>query len=83
MAGTVSTEQPPKGIDDDLKEWLTRLVINLNNKLRNVDDYEVLYAVPDKVFIGMTRYFGAAIATTAITAEGLWIYKSTGWAQII
>lgn len=83
MTRQISSEQPPSDIDDKLSDWLIRLVRSINNSFHNVDDYDVLYAVPDKVFVGMTRYFGAAIATTAITAEGLWIYKSTGWTQII
>ena len=47
------------------------------------EDFEVNTKLPTRVKIGMTRYFGAAIPTTPITAEGLWIYKSTGWTQIV
>jgi len=75
--------QPPDGIDDNLKNWLSQLTINIDSELNRVHDYPVLYALPNKVYVGMTRYFGAAIPATAIVAEGLWVYKSTGWVQIV
>lgn len=81
MAGKISTEQPPAGTDEDLSEWLSRLATRVNNIFDKVDDYEVLYIEPNKLFLGMTRYFGAAIPGTGIMWEGIWAYTSNGWEQ--
>jgi len=83
MGRNISNEQPPVSTDDDLKEWLARRMVELNIAFGQIEDYDVLYQIPEKNFVGMVKYFGAAIPTTAITAEGLWCYKSTGWTQIV
>jgi len=83
MPKYVSAEQPPESVDPELIEWLTRRMIEMNIAFAQVEDYDVLYQLPEKYNVGTIRYFGAAIPTTAITAEGLWCYKSTGWTQVV
>lgn len=83
MARSISQEQPPQSVEIALREWLSRRFIEVGMALSSGEDYEVHYTIPTKTVVGMTRYFGAAIPTTPITAEGLWIFKSTGWTQIV
>ena len=78
----VPQEQPPLDTEKELTEWLTRQIVAINIELNKSKDFEVLYILPDKLYIGMVRYFGDTIDAT-VTAEGLWCYKSTGWVQII
>ena len=83
MTKAISQEQPPVDVDEDSREWLVRRFVDVGIAIGKSEDFEVNTKLPTRVKIGMTRYFGAAIPTTPITAEGLWIYKSTGWTQIV
>ena len=78
----IPTEQPPASTDLSLRAYLTRMFHAISNELLK-SRYEPRKDMPDKVRVGDIYYFSNAIPTTSITAEGLWIYKSTGWTQII
>ena len=80
MSQQIPQIQPPNGFDPVLTEWLTRFLNEINTALQVVEDYAPLYQMPPKVSVGMVRYFGAPVLPD-ITAEGLWIYKGTGWTQ--
>jgi len=74
--------QPPAGTDQDLVRWLNGLQVSINDKLIRINDYVPRYTLPDKPQAGMVRYFGEALGGD-ITAEGLYVYKSTGqWVLI-
>ena len=68
--------QPPAGTDQDLVRWLNGLQVSINDKLIRINDYVPRYTIPDKPQAGMVRYFGEALGGD-ITAEGLYVYKST------
>ena len=65
-----------------IARWLATFYQSLLASFQSVHDYDVLYNEPDKLSIGMTRYFGAAVTATVITSEGLWVYTSTGWQKL-
>lgn len=79
---TISGEQPPSSTSPELAEYLARMFRDVDIAVDNTDMLEVRYILPVKPVVGKLYYFGAAIPTTAITAEGYWGYKSTGWIQI-
>lgn len=81
MIRNISQESPPSSMDGESAEWIARRLVEISIALSQTQNMEVLYAEPDKPEIGHIRYFGAAIDAT-INAEGLWLYKSTGWVQI-
>ena len=78
----LTDEQPPIGTEGKLAEYLSRMFKDAKIADSQSDQLRVRYILPDKPQIGKIYYFGAAIGTTAITAEGYWGYKSTGWVQI-
>lgn len=66
---------------ESISRWLEEFKNLVVDSFKTVHDYDVLYVEPAKLSIGMVRYFGAAVAATAITSEGLWVYQSTGWVK--
>ena len=74
-------EQPPEGTDDKLKEYLSRMFINVDLALSNRDQLKKCSVLPDKPSIGKVYYFTQVIGAT-ITAEGYWGYTSSGWVQL-
>lgn len=67
----------------ELTRYLNRLVADINLALQEVHYFSPRNTFPNKYRVGELFYFADAIPTTPITGEGLWIYKSTGWIQII
>lgn len=78
----ISQEQPPQDTPQELTEWLARQAVSINMELIKAKDFEALYTRPDKEYIGMVRFFGAAVDDT-IDSEGLWLYKSDGWDKVL
>lgn len=78
----ISSEQAPSHLDADLISYLDRMRREIQLAFNTISQLSVLYVLPAKPQVGKIYYFGAAIPTTAITAEGYWGYKSTGWVQI-
>lgn len=76
-------EQAPDHVDHKFRSYLERMFINIDNEFRLVHKFPPRKTMPLKASIGAVYYFEAAIASTPITGEGLWIYKSTGWVQIV
>ena len=73
----LSSEQPP-GEDESLKEWLTRLVININGILSTIFDLEHVRQLPEKIVDGMLRYFPSAMPPE-ITYPGPWVVIDGVW----
>lgn len=65
-----------------LPGWLDEFKNLLVDCFKTVHDYDVLYSEPEKVTIGMVRYFGAAVSGTTISYAGLWQYTSVGWKEV-
>jgi len=75
-------EQPPINTDNQLKEYLFRQLLTLENRSLQLGNLEILTALPTKPSIGKVYYFANAILPS-ITVEGAWIYKSTGvWTSL-
>lgn len=79
---SIGSETPPVDVDATFKDYLVRMRAAINIALSSPDYFAPRSTMPAKVKIGNIFYFSAAIPTTDITGEGLWIYKSTGWTLI-
>jgi len=78
----IPVEQPPTEFSDIQREYLNRMVLNINLAFASVYKLPILYTLEEKPLIGKVYYYGAAIATTAITSEGFWGYTSGGWSKL-
>jgi hypothetical protein len=81
MAGSlIPADQPPKSFNEEQAEWLNRMfhLARLSDQNSDIIPTHVA-SVPAKPKIGKVYFFAAAIPATAITGEGYWGYKSTGW----
>ena len=80
---SISIQQPPESFEGIEKDYLVRQLVQINLALGQANYFTPRNNLPLRVRVGEVFYFNAAIPTTPITGEGLWIYKSTGWTQII
>ncbi len=79
----VSEEQPPFETEAMLREYLSRQFRAAKLEDDNKDQVSRYTAIPTKVSIGKAYYFTQAVGGDPdITQEGLYVYKSTGWAFI-
>ena len=74
-------EQTPNGTPPELAEYLGRQFATIERTLSIQQKPPLLSQVPLKPTVGKAYYFVAALSPE-ITAEGLWLYKSTGWVQL-
>jgi hypothetical protein len=74
-------EQPPVNTDNQLKEYLFRQLLTLENRSLQLGNLEILTALPNKPSIGKVYYFANAILPS-ITYEGAWVYTSYGWTSL-
>lgn len=74
-------EQTPNGTPPELAEYLGRQFATIEHVLQVQQKPPLLSVVPLKPIVGKSYYFTAALSLE-ITAEGLWLYKSTGWVQL-
>jgi len=72
-------ETVPKGLSPDLENYFTRMAQSIDDLQSNLVP-EHRTSVPTRPVIGRLYYFKHIIGQ--ITAEGLWIYKNTGWVHI-
>ena len=74
-------EMPPLGTNMELSDYLIRNFTKASNAFTD-NNYNVPRdTLPKKVRVGEVYYFSTSIDAN-ITAEGLWLYKSTGWVQL-
>lgn len=81
MAG-FTVEVPGSGFTDEQKEYLARQFVRIDLSLRSTNKLELRYVLPQRYNIGEIFYFAAAIPATAITSEGVWVYRSDGWSKL-
>ena len=74
-------EQVPQNLPDNVREYFARHLGRLELALQNTDQLQRYTSLPAKPSIGKIYYFSNAVLPT-ITAEGAWLYKSTGWQQL-
>ena len=77
----ITGEQPPVSADTALREWLSRLALQINSAFDSVNDFEDNKRLPDNVFPGMLRFFAAPILPD-ITTAGLYFYLDDKWNRI-
>lgn len=75
-------EVPSKGFSDEQRGYLARQFVRIDISLRAANRLDVRYTMPLKYNIGEIFYFAGAIPTTAITSEGVWVYRSDGWSKL-
>ena len=74
--------RPPDTTDPDMVAYLEQMFEEVALEIRNSGKFARRDKLPQDPEIGRMYYFNAAIPTTAITSEGWWGYKSTGWVNI-
>lgn len=78
----IQLERPPiEGIDPNIVRYLDHLVDVIQDLTDQQPRFKPLNNIPTKLAVGRVYYFSRAIDAT-VNAEGLWLYKSTGWIQI-
>jgi hypothetical protein len=79
-ARLVPNIQPPIS-DAALKEWLNRLIININGAFSTQVDFTPIGYMPTKYRNGSAFYFSTAIAPD-ITSPGPWMYVEGTWQKL-
>lgn len=78
-------EVPPDHVDPEFRSFLNRQFLDISNELVQTNKFIERREMPYKPQVGNIYYFGDPSSNSydaAITAEGWWGYKSTGWSQI-
>lgn len=78
---TIITQNPPDGLDPDLKEYLTRMFFQITIESEKNTTLPQRGIKPDRPVVGKLYYFSRAIDTD-ITSEGYWGYTSSGWVKL-
>ena len=81
----LSGEAVPDSVEEELREYLNRKFIEIENAFQAPSKFPERKEMPYKPQIGDVHYFGNPAThnyDAAITAEGFWGLKSTGWVQI-
>ena len=74
----VSINPPPTLEDEELQEWLARLLVQINLTIGRSDYYPPVGMMPERAENGMLVYFNQAILPD-ITAAGPWMYVEGTW----
>jgi hypothetical protein len=85
MARGIGQESPPASFATDQQDFLTRRFIDVGTALGQSNHFTPRKEMPYKPQIGHVYYFNdptGAGYDAVITAEGLWVYKSTGYTFI-
>lgn len=82
---SISQEQPPFEIDEDLREYLIRFRTDVDSALKAASKFPERKQMPYKPQIGDQHYFGNPAThnyDAVITDEGMWAYTVTGWRRL-
>lgn len=80
---SISLEQPPSDTPDNLKEYLTRMLVNINIATQNNAWIIPQTRKPDRPQVGRLYYFKEIIpGDPDITEVGLYVYTAEGWLSI-
>tara|TARA_R110000744_G_C19371578_1_gene562702 strand:+ start:5348 stop:5599 length:252 start_codon:yes stop_codon:yes gene_type:complete len=74
----VSIGRPPMGDEDQLEEWLDRLVISINSAIQVNGNFEIAKSLPAKIEEGMVLFFDKIILPE-ITYTGPWVVVDGVW----
>lgn len=77
----IYVENPPASVDPTVSDYLIRQFTEVNEGLRSGQLFVPRYREPEKVKVGQVIYFAQPVPPD-ITAEGLWVYTSTGWLAV-
>ena len=82
MTSKLPQEQPP--VDDPIKlrEWLTRLVFQINASITNMFSLDRVSKLPESVTDGLVKHFRPAIPPE-IDWEGPWIWNGGEWRPMV
>jgi hypothetical protein len=76
----VSMDQPPISLDAMSREWLSRLIVNINSCIDQIHDMDGLVEIPKNPQDGMVRYFKMPV--DVITSIGFWGYSAGTWTKL-
>lgn len=79
---SLSQEQPPISVDEELSEFLNRRFVDVGNELVKPSKFPQRKEMPYKPQTGDVHYFGDPAThnyDASITAEGFWGLTSGGW----
>ena len=79
---SISLEQAPDGTNDELKSYLERMFLSVNQEIDKSHKFPERRTMPYKPQIGDVRYFGNPADHSYdadITIEGFWGYTNSGW----
>lgn len=85
MTTSISQEQPPFEIDEDLREYLIRFRTDVDSALKAASKFPERKEQPYKAQLGDVHYFGDPVTHSydaAITDEGFWGQTATGWRRL-
>lgn len=75
----MNIEQPPQGTNENLSAYLIRMFNLVDTVLGNIGKLPVRKILAPKPVVGKLYYYSQSIPDSDITAEGLYVYKSTGY----
>lgn len=79
----ISNEQPPASLDDDVKEYLSRMFGQVSIALQSTDVIVRRNGLPERPEIARIYYFNGAIAAhPVIDEEGFYGYTSTNYVKL-
>lgn len=78
---SISNEQPPESFEEDQVEYISRLRVDINIALGQVQVLPPEFVLPLKAQNGTIKYFKTAILPE-ITEEGIWAYIGGIWKQL-
>ena len=73
-------ETVPEELSPNLRAYFTRIFTRIDD-MEQDDVPEYRTSMPLRPIVGKLYYFNNAVLPT-IAAEGLWVYKSTGWTLV-
>lgn len=82
---SLTQEQPPVSADDDLREFLSRRFIEVENELNKPSKFPERREMPYKPQVGDVHYFGNPADHSydaIISTEGFWGLTSLGWIKL-
>lgn len=85
MTLSISQEQPPESVDEELRSYLIRMFTDIDSTFRKPPKFTERTEQPPKPQKGDVHYFGDPANhnyDAAILVEGFWGFTEAGWEQL-
>lgn len=77
----INLEQPPLSLGQEACAYINRLIVDVNEALKQVHNHEGYSTMPEKYGEGDVVYFKQAVAPL-IAGKGWWGFDGTNWVQL-